>query len=58
LLIGKNSNPRSTIADKLVGLQEKFAGRLGAFGDPPVAKPAHEHHPTPPKGAAKPAPAE
>ncbi|MGL5447945.1 MAG: efflux RND transporter permease subunit [Rhabdaerophilum sp.] len=52
LLIGKNANPRSTIADKLVGLQEKFAGRLGAFGDPPAARPAHGH------GETKPSPAE
>ncbi|MBN8534219.1 MAG: efflux RND transporter permease subunit [Rhizobiales bacterium] len=58
LLIGKNSNPRSTIADKLVTLQEKFAGKLGAFGDPPAAKPAHEPHVAPAKGEAKPAPAE
>ncbi len=36
LLIGKYSNPRSTIGEKLTELQHAFAGRLGKFGDVPA----------------------
>ncbi len=50
LLIGKYSNPRSTIAEKLNELQHAFAGKLGKFGDVP--------EPTAKPGENKPHPAE
>jgi multidrug efflux pump len=39
LLIGRYSNPRSVIAEKLTDLQHAFAGRLGKFGDVPAPEP-------------------
>jgi multidrug efflux pump len=57
LLIGQYSNPRSIIAEKITELQIKFADRLGAFGDVPVAKSAQPSH-GPNEASAKPNPAE
>lgn len=45
LLVGKYSQPRSTIGDQLDDMQEQFAGRLGAFADAPKAKPASTTQP-------------
>lgn len=39
LLVGRYAQPRSAIGDRLESLQERFAGRLGAFGDVPKGKP-------------------
>jgi multidrug efflux pump len=36
LLVGRYTQPRSTIGDRLEQMQESFAGKLGAFADAPA----------------------
>jgi multidrug efflux pump len=38
LLVGRFTNPRSVIAEKLRGMQEQFKDRLGNFGDEAMAR--------------------
>lgn len=53
LLVGRYTNPRSTIADKLTAMQVQFKDRLGAFGDKDESEKSHG-----PKAMGPAAPAE
>jgi multidrug efflux pump len=52
LLVGRYSQPRSTIGDRLEAMQEAFAARLGAFGDKRAAPP-HGAQARPPAAPAE-----